>query len=64
MEKVLGMRSQMVFVPVHERQESACDFILPALFGLDRLQSARLLITYVGNLKADNSKGLSDEDCI
>ena len=41
-----------------------CDFILPALFKLDRLQSARLLITHVGNLKADNSKGLSDEDCI
>ena len=45
-------------------RKRVCDFILPALFKLDRLQSARLLITHVGNLKADNSKGLSDEDCI
>ena len=45
-------------------RKRVCDFILPALFKLERLQSARLLIKHVANLKADNTKGLSDEDCI
>ena len=39
-------------------RKRVCDFILPALFKLDRLQSARLLIKHVANLKADNTKGL------
>ena len=65
MEKVLGTYDcGWSLYRFTNGKKRVCDFILPALFKLERLQSARLLIKHVANLKADNTKGLSDEDCI